>query len=225
METQEPALPLLGRSKRLREQVYEVLRNQILQQELEPGFRLVEEVLASQLGVSRTPVREALQSLAIEGLVTDSSVRGYEVAPLGSREIEGALEIRRLLECYAARRAAMCITPQQLETLRDICNQENGVVGEDSFIALGDALALNRRFHSEVVASAANETLTLVVGLLQRQIAYTVFPLGSQANHRLFAASHRRLVERLAEHDADGAEAEAAYHIDLAKKVLSSQKP
>ena len=199
-----------------------MLRNRILQQEFEPGFRLVEEDLASQLGVSRTPVREALQSLAIEGLVTDSKTRGYEVASLSAQEIEGALELRRLLECYAARRAAIRITTRQLDVLRDICEQEREILSQDPFTALGDALALNQRFHSELVASAANETLSLVVGMLERQVAYKVFPLGSQENHQLFAESHRRLVERLALRDPDGAEAEAAYHIDLARKVLTS---
>ncbi|MGQ9586070.1 MAG: GntR family transcriptional regulator [Anaerolineae bacterium] len=213
-------LPSLPRTALLRDQVYETLRDSILRGVLPPTYRLVEEELAGQLGVSRTPVREAIQRLQIEGLVVASSVRGFEVASVDPQDIEGTLDIRLLLESYAARRATTHMTAVQLEELQKIVRREQECLGSGS---LDEMAELNRDFHTQLVAGSGNRTLVnLVEYLLRHSASYRLFALGEPDNLRLFCESHCRLVRALEEHDADAAEAEVVYHIGLAREILTS---
>jgi DNA-binding GntR family transcriptional regulator len=218
--TENGTLPRLNRSKLLRDQAYEALRDSILDGSVPPGYRLVEDELAERLSVSRTPVREAIQRLQVEGLVVASSSRGFEVAPIDSYDIEGALDIRLLLESYAVQEAATRVTARQLEELKDICRQEADCLKQDGPELADELQELNRRFHDQFVACADNRTLTTLVRYLQGQPAYRLFALGNPGNLQLFVESHCRLVRMLAEHDADAAKAEIAYHINLARQIL-----
>jgi len=213
-------LPSLQRAMLLREQIYRMLRERILNGGLSPGCRLIEEELAEQMNVSRTPVREALQRLKIEGLAVEARNRGYEVASMELEDIDGALEIRRLLECYAARRAAARITEDELGNLQRICEKEREYLRDDPSPFLDELISLNRDFHHQIGVSAKNPTLSLVLLLLSGELTYQIFALGSLENIRIFAKSHNRLVDALKRHDPNAAESEAAFHIDLARKVL-----
>ena len=103
----------------LRDVVFQTLRNAILKGELKPGERLMEIQLAQKLGVSRTPVREALRKLELEGLVIMIPRRGAIVADITVQDLNDVLEVRQALEELAVRKACDCATEEQPLTLND----------------------------------------------------------------------------------------------------------
>ena len=103
----------------LRDVVFKTLRQAILKGELEPGERLMEMQLAEQLGVSRTPIREAIRKLELEGLVLMIPRRGAEVAKISEKNLRDVLEVRRSLEELAIDLACQRIQEEELETLRE----------------------------------------------------------------------------------------------------------
>lgn len=102
----------------LRDVVFRTLRRAILKGELKPGERLMEVQLANRLGVSRTPVREAIRKLELEGLVTMIPRRGAEVAEITEKNMRDVLEVRRALEELAVKIACEKMTDEEIELLR-----------------------------------------------------------------------------------------------------------
>lgn len=213
------SLPTVGRPKLLRDTVYETLRDGIRDGTVPGGYRLVEEDLADQFGVSRTPVRAALLQLEAEGFV-ESQTRGYRVAEVTIDDIEDALGIRRLLEQYAVRRAVERMTESQVQELKSICDEEKRVLAREDPEALKQLTELNERFHRTVTAAAGSEMLGNVLDFLRTRPVYSFYAFGSTENVRRFADSHCRLVQALADGDAERAESEIDYHIDLAQDIL-----
>jgi len=212
-------LPAVGRPKLLRDTVYETLRDGIRDGTIPGGYRLVEEDLAEQFGVSRTPVRAALLQLEAEGFV-ESQSRGYQVAEVTIEDIDDALGIRRLLEKYAVRRAVKRMTEGQIRELRSICDQEKRILAREDPEALKQLTELNERFHRTVTGAAGSEMLGNVLDFLRTRPVYSFYAFGSTENVRRFAESHCRLVQALADGDAETAEREIDYHIDLAQDIL-----
>jgi DNA-binding GntR family transcriptional regulator len=200
-----------------------MLRDRIRDGTIPGGYRLVEEDLAEQFGVSRTPVRAAIQQLVAEGFV-ESQLRGYRVAEVTMNDIEDALGIRRLLEQYAARRAVTRITEEQLEELRRICQKEERILEREEPEALRELTKLNERFHRNVTEAAGSEILGNVLDFLRTRPVYSFYAFGSAENVRRFADSHCRLVQALADGDAEKADSEIDYHIDLAQEILTRRE-
>ena len=107
----------------LRDVVFNTLRQAILTGELKPGERLMEIHLANRLGVSRTPIREAIHKLELEGLVTMIPRRGAEVAQITEKSMSDVLEVRRALDALCAELACDRITEAGLESLRQSCDE------------------------------------------------------------------------------------------------------
>ena len=148
------------------------IREMILQGRLAPGERLSEASVADMLGLSRTPVRQALPVLAHEGLLVESGARGYEVRGFTFREVLEAVELRGILEGHAARKLAEAGTPRSLiRTLRDCLADGDAILStgkltEDAARAYG---VMNGRFHSLVVEASGQsllaDTLTRIHGI------------------------------------------------------------
>jgi DNA-binding GntR family transcriptional regulator len=221
---QKVNLPSLGRPKLLRDRVYDVLRDRIRDGAIPGGYRLIEEELAEQFGVSRTPVRAAIHRLQAEGWVVETDSRGYEVVSVTIEDIEDALEIRRLLERYAARRAARAITRGELEELRSICEQEKACLERDDADALAELTILNEHLHGSIADAAGSKMLSNVLDYLRTRPVYNFYALGAEENVHRFAESHCRLVQALENGDAEMAEAEVDYHINLAREILTVHK-
>ena len=102
----------------LRDVVFNTLRQAILRGELKPGERLMEIQLANKLGVSRTPIREAIRKLELEGLVLMIPRKGAEVAEITEKSLKDVLEVRRALEELAVEIACEKMTAQQIEELK-----------------------------------------------------------------------------------------------------------
>ena len=104
----------------LRDVVFQTLRQAILKGELQPGERLMEIKLAERLGVSRTPIREAIRKLELEGLVVMVPRKGAAVANITEKDTKDVLEVRRTLEMFAVEVACERILPEQLERLKEV---------------------------------------------------------------------------------------------------------
>jgi DNA-binding GntR family transcriptional regulator len=142
--------------------VYEQLRDLIVVGELPEDHQLVQEQVAEALGVSRTPVRDALNRLAHEGLVTWLPGRGYLVNPLSTREIVEVYEVRRILEVEAARLACGHHDGVLLSRLNGLVEEMVATDPEDS----GLQFELNRRFHRALVEPCNNALLLKMLDTL-----------------------------------------------------------
>lgn len=150
----------------LREAVADAIREMIRSGDLEPGDRLVEDRLAEQLGVSRNPVREAIRALEATGLVEVIPRRGAYVAALDPEQACELLELRALLESYAARLAARRRTPDDLDRLREVLDDGRRATEQGDIVSAARA---HRDFHLAIETAARHPHLGPVVEPLRAQ--------------------------------------------------------
>lgn len=182
-------------SKRL---IYQEVRRSIIMGRCQPGERLDLHGLGRQYGTSVTPVREALQMLAQEGLVTVRPRSGYFVTQITLKQLGDLLDLREILEVAAVERAAIRITVEQLAELGRV---HAGYTGDDD-ASYDRYTEENRRFHCLIAEASGNEALADAVGRLHDRLAR--FMVLRHAG-RTMEESHRRLVEALRSGDADAA--------------------
>jgi DNA-binding GntR family transcriptional regulator len=208
--------PLAGPRLKRTEELYEELRRAIVSGELRPNQRLVEVELAERLNVSRTPVREALQRLALEGLVV-SHRRGWVVHEHTAAEIRDIYECRMALEGYAARLAAERATLEDIEELNNVLRQ-----GRDDPGPPKEWMApVNEAFHTRVIAAARNPMLAELCHRSRRY--YFNSRIASLYTDEQAAESRRQHFELLAAiRDRQPQEAErlAREHVATALEVL-----
>ncbi|MBC3798498.1 GntR family transcriptional regulator [Acetobacterium tundrae] len=153
--------------KPLREIVFETIRCAIITGELQPGQRLMEVRLAEEMGVSRTPVRESIRKLELEGLVKMVPRRGAYVTPMSVNDLKEMMEIRRALEELAAELAAMNATEEEIEKLYDanrrfgesaLANDEAGIIKNDMDI------------HDIIYEASGNKKLLAMINSLREQM-------------------------------------------------------
>jgi DNA-binding GntR family transcriptional regulator len=145
----------------LGERAYRHIRAQILQGELEAGTWLREEELSTAIGMSRTPVREALRRLHVDGLVNVVPNRGAQVVEWPERDLDELFDLRGLLEGFGASLAATRITEEQLSVLESLADEMEAAATEG---ASADVLApVHHAFHLAVAAAAANKRLQAVI--------------------------------------------------------------
>ena len=149
--------------KALYEQVAEQLRQRIFQRELEPGSWIDELKIAEQMGISRTPLREAIKVLAAEGLVTMKVRRGAYVTEMSDKDLRDVYHLLALLESDAAAVVAERATAQQLQALQTLHEElERSVHDRDQFFAV------NERFHMQLLALADNRWRDQLVADLRK---------------------------------------------------------
>lgn len=201
--------------------VYRELRYQIFTKKRQPGERLPEESIAKELDVSRTPVREAIRRLATEGLVSLVPNVGARLANPDRQEILDTYEVREYLECLAARRAALCITPEQTARLQWTIDEEETIFAEKNFEAYLD---VNNRFHRTLAESSGNPILAEFVGnLLARTCVYMIFYESFfDMNTNPSLDEHRALLKALIAHEPERAEQLMKVHLMLSATSLKS---
>jgi DNA-binding GntR family transcriptional regulator len=202
------------------ESAYGVIRAGILSGELTRGERLREEVLAERIGVSRTPVREALRRLNAEGLVDFEPNRGARVTAWSERELEDLYEARALLEGYGARMAASRITEEELGELAAIARTMSAIAATDPARA-DEMTALNGEFHRTIVRASRNAQIdTLVRGLMELPLIYRTFQHYSPERMSASQHHHNELVDALRARDGEWAEAIMRAHILAARSTV-----
>ena len=196
--------------------LYDHVRADIVHGVLRPNQRLVEVELAERMGVSRTPVREALQRLTLEGLVQRNR-GGWVVHEHSPEEIRSIYEVRAALEGYAAFLAAGRANADELHELETLYP-----AGDDAF-ALGpdDQVELNERFHDGVIAAAGNSRLAqLSRASRQYYFNHRIARRYDADETRESIAGHRRILAALAHGDGPAAESRAREHVDYALEIV-----
>jgi DNA-binding GntR family transcriptional regulator len=160
---------MLAAPQLLRERVYDALESGIVDGSLPPGSHLREDDLAKQLGVSRNPVREALQRLMHDGLVDHRQGKGIFVHAPNLREVEEVFHVRALLESDGARLAAENISKEGLEELEELLTLGAVAVTEQDAQSL---LELNERFHNLILTASHNSVMSKLMVTLQRRIRW-----------------------------------------------------
>ena len=195
------AVPRLERPGPLRDRVYEALLELITTRALQPGQHLVESELAGHLGVSRQPVREALQRLNTEGWVDLRPAQGAFVHEPTEEEADQLLTVRTLLEAEAARLAASNADSKGVRALEDILAEGLAAVEADDVDA---AVALNARFHAEVMELAGNAVLAELAAQVDRRVRWSHTPVARQRGEQSWI-EHRELIAAIAARDEQSA--------------------
>jgi len=194
-----------------------LIRDAIIEGRLEPGKRLKEDELARELGISRTPIREALRVLQSEDLVVATPNRGAVVRAHAAEELEDLYDLRALLEGHAARRAAERITDAQIEELRASCSRFAAVRPDD----LAGLVRENLVFHNAILDIAGSARLASMAGkVIQLPLVYNSYRWYSPEQKRISARYHDRIVDALAAHDAEQAQLIMSEHVLAARDVL-----
>ncbi|MGY1662237.1 GntR family transcriptional regulator [Geodermatophilus sp. SYSU D00705] len=203
------------------ERALDTLREVILRGELPAGARLGEVELAERLGVSRTPVREALSRLAAEGLVQLVPNRGARVATWTLDELEGVFELRALLEPQLTALAVPQATAADVEELDEVAHEMQRIGAPGPQQDLDALVPLNRTFHDRLVALAGHPALaTALAGVVHPPIVVRNFRAYDEASLRRSLAHHVEIVAALRAGDAEWARAVMTAHIRNARAVM-----
>ncbi len=195
----------------------ELIRQAILDGRLEPGSRLKEEELARELGISRTPVREALLMLQAEGLIETTPNRGAVVRTHDAADLIDLYQLRALLEGYAARQAATRVTSEEIELLRESCDRFDRIAGDD----IRELVRENLWFHSAIhTASGSARLSSMVRRVVELPLVYKSYVWYSPDQKRISAHFHRQITNALSVRDADRAELVMREHIFEARDLL-----
>jgi DNA-binding GntR family transcriptional regulator len=200
-------------SKTSKVRIYRDVRQSIIMGHRKPGERLDVDSLAARYETSVTPVRDALQILSHEGLVTIKPRSGYYVTRITLKNLRDLLELRRVLELAAIERAALRATPEQIESLRQV---HAGYKGDDdeSYERYTDE---NRRFHYLLAQTTGNHELAETLGhLLDRLARFMVLRKGGKSQE----ITHARIVEALERHDIEDARKALSDDIDTSSDAI-----
>lgn len=183
----------------LRDVVFNTLREAILRGDLRPGERLMELQLAAKLGVSRTPIREAIRMLEQEGLAVTTPRKGAEVAGMTLKDMEDVLEIREALDDLAVRIACDKINDEQLKYLTAVKDEfeQSTKTGDVKQIAQADV-----NFHDVIYEATGNPKLVTLLSNLREQVyRYRVEYIKDPNNYPILIAEHEAIVEGLRQRD------------------------
>jgi DNA-binding GntR family transcriptional regulator len=196
--------------------VLERLRALILTGEYGPEERLIEEQLAERLGVSRTPVRQALTMLEAEGLVEITPNRGATVCSFSIEDVWDIYDLRAVLEGHAARRAAGRIERRELERLRELAREMEGLPGQfdDHEEEIRALVALNQGFHGTIVEASRNRRLERLINrTVEIPLMFKAFYWYTSHERTISNHYHRQILEALENGDADRAEIIMREHV------------
>ena len=203
----------------LRDVVFNTLRQAILKGELKPGERLMEIQLANKLGVSRTPVREAIRKLELEGLVLMIPRKGAEVAEITRQDMEDVLEVRTALEELAVKDACDHITDAQLSELKKASNEfKKALLEGKDLVTCADA---DMHFHDVILSATNNRRLIQMLNNLSEQMCrYRMEYLKDERTHKTLIEEHDAIRRALKKHDKVKAGAAIRVHIDNQKRSI-----
>jgi DNA-binding GntR family transcriptional regulator len=204
--------PNLNRTLPLRDQIYQFVRTMIVSGQMRPGEAINEVAIAEQLGVSRTPVREAVKRISDEGLVNVFAQTGTFVAPISLRELEEAYVIRSALEMESARRAASKITPAHVELLEDNIAAHELAITRQRY---AEAIRIDDVFHKTIAEINDFQMLWRAVDISKAQMdrgRYLSIPKPGYGEMTI--QQHRQILKALQRHDGAAAAAAMREHLN-----------
>ncbi len=196
----------------LRDVVFNTLRQAILKGELEPGERLMEIQLAERLGVSRTPIREAIRKLELEGLVLMIPRKGAEVAKISEKSLRDVLEVRRSLDELAIELAIQRMTDEDIAALEEAQKQFRAAV------AGADAMTIaqqDENYHDVIYNATGNSRLVQILNNLREQMyRYRLEYIKDEEKRQILLAEHRKIYRALCSRHVEEAKQAMREHID-----------
>ena len=202
----------------LREIVYEELKMQILTGKITPGMRMMEVELAESMGVSRTPIREAIKKLEKEGLVTIEPRKGAYASQLSVKDMVDILEVRQDMEGLAASLASYRMVPKQMKELEAISLAYNKAVEEGN---MADMIKYDTEFHNLIIESCNNNILMTMIAQLEELVLrfrYVYYDNIKRAEK--MPSEHTMIMEAIKDGRADAARAAAEMHIERIKDMV-----
>ena len=197
----------------LRDVVFNTLRQAILRGEVKPGERLMEIQLANKLGVSRTPICEAIRKLELEGLVIMIPRKGAEVADITEKSLRDVLEVRKALEELAVQLACEKITQEELEELEKAGENFKKVLKKSKDIT--EVAEADVRFHDVIYMATDNQKLIHLLNKLREQMyRYRVEYLKNPDVHEQLIQEHEEIVYHIKRREKVEATAVTCQHID-----------
>ena len=193
---------------------YSLILEAVDRGDLKPGQRLVETDLAERLGVSRTPVREALQRLETQGVVTREG-RSLRVATLDHDQLGELYEVRGVVEGLAARLAARHAAPEEIQVLCEMVKADRALLGDPTALSLA-----NRRFHRQLHRASHNRYLTQMLESMRRSMALiSSTTLGTPGRGAESLEEHDVIVAAISERDEHAAQVAVEKHISNAYRA------
>ena len=202
----------------LRDVVFNTLRQAILKGELKPGERLMEIALAEKLGVSRTPIREAMRKLEQEGLVVMIPRRGAQVANITEKDLNDVLEVRIALENVAIEKACDRMSEEEMSRLWLAAKEFEHTIAEGNLVKLAEA---DVAFHDVIYQATNNERLIQLLNNLREQMyRYRIEYLKDVKSRRSLVEEHDALYERMKNRDLAGAQKMIREHIERQQESI-----
>ncbi len=202
----------------LRDVVFNTLRDAILKGELEPGERLMEVTLAQKLGVSRTPIREAIRKLELEGLVKMTPRKGAEVAQITLKDLTDVLEVRRHLEELAVELSCKKATETELEELRRCHEEFKYKIEADDLTEMAVA---DVALHDVIYRTTGNNRLIQILNNLREQMyRYRLEYIKDEHKRKVLVEEHKALIDAISAREVEAAKDAIRKHIDNQEKTI-----
>lgn len=202
----------------LRDVVFHTLRQDILRGDLKPGERLMEMALAERLGVSRTPIREAMRKLELEGLVVMIPRRGAQVANITEKDLNDVLEVRIALENMAMEKACDRMTEEELSRLEEAARYFEKATAEGDLVKMAET---DMAFHEIIYQASENRRLIQVLNNIKEQIyRYRVEYLKEEETRNTLVREHKELTEALRAHNVKKAQELSFQHIENQRRGI-----
>ena len=205
----------------LRDVVFQTLRQAILKGELKPGERLMEIQLAQKLGVSRTPVREAIRKLELEGLVLMIPRKGAEVAEITIKDLEDVLEVRAALEELAVCDACENITEEQILALKEAADNFQAALESDDLVKCAET---DMAFHEIIYSATNNKRLLQILNNLREQMyRYRFEYIKDATQYERLIQEHNDIYESIMRKDKETAARVVTRHVDNQEEAITRQ--
>lgn len=202
----------------LRDVVFNTLRNAILKGELEPGERLMEIKLAEKLGVSRTPIREAIRKLELEGLVVMTPRKSAEVARITEEDLTDVLEVRRVLEELAIDLSCQNITDDIIAELEDNLVRFKAAVKKNDITEIA---TMDVEFHETIYRSTGNKRLIQILNNLREQMyRYRLEYIKDKQTRDNLVIEHRGIIDALKNRDNVNGKKAILNHIEKQQTTI-----
>lgn len=202
----------------LRDVVFNTLREAILKGELEPGERLMEIALAQKLGVSRTPIREAIRKLELEGLVVMAPRKGAEVAEITLKDLRDVLEVRKNLEELAVELACKKATEEDIEEMRRAHEEFIKTLSQKDLTVIAEA---DVKFHDVIYKTTDNKRLIQILNNLREQMyRYRLEYIKDEKKRMIVTDEHLQIIEAIEGKDVNAAKAYIQEHINNQEKTI-----
>lgn len=202
----------------LRDVVFQTLRQAILRGNFQPGERLMEIHLAQKLGVSRTPVREAIRMLELEGLVIMVPRKGAIVAEITMSDLEDVLEVRAALEDLAVRKACQNMTNEEIEKLKSAAKEFADCLKQEDLMASAEA---DVNFHELICEATKNRRLGQILNNIREQIyRYRLENLKDKSSHANLLEEHENICNALEARSEERASEAIRVHIEHQKQSI-----